>query len=147
MKNKMNKNKQSQAGFTLIEIMVVVVIIGLLATFILPGVIGNQDRAFQEGAKAKISQYSSQLSLYKLDNFKYPSTAEGLNALVKNPGNNKSWRQLLKQVDKDPWKNDFQYQSPGTKNPDSFDLWSYGADGVAGGTGFNADIGNWPEQE
>ena len=139
------KNNKYQSGFTLIEIMVVVVIIGLLATFILPNVIGNQDIAFQKGAKAKISQYSSQLALYKLDNFTFPSTNEGLQALVNNPGNKKNWRQLLPKIDKDPWDNEYQYQFPGTKNPSSFDLWSFGGDGQPCGEGPNADIGNWDE--
>ena len=143
----MKKYKGTQSGFTLIEIMVVVVIIGLLAAFVLPSVVGNQDVAFQKAAKAKISQLSSQLALYKLDNFSYPNTAQGLQALVTNPGGKKNWRQLLQQVDKDPWQNDFQYQFPGTKNPSSFDLWSFGADGVAGGEGPNADIGNWTDPE
>jgi len=133
MENKFKIN-QRQSGFTLIEIMVVVVIIGLLATFILPNVIGNQDIAFQKGAKAKISQLSSQLALYKL-----------LQALVTNPGGKSNWRQLLPKIDKDPWDNEYQYQFPGTKNPSSFDLWSFGADGQPGGEGFNADIGNWDD--
>ena len=141
-KNKINKR---QSGFTLIEIMVVVVIIGLLATFILPNVIGNQDIAFQKGARAKISQLSSQLALYKLDNFSFPTNSQGLQALVTNPGGKKNWRQLLPKIDKDPWDNEYQYQFPGTKNPSSFDLWSFGADGQPGGEGFNADVGNWDD--
>lgn len=146
MKN--NKKKyQHQSGFTLIEIMVVVVIIGLLATFILPSIVGRQDVAFQQGAQAKISQYSSLLALYKLDNYTYPTTAQNLQALVTNPGGKKNWSQLIPNIDKDPWGNAFQYQFPGTKNPSSFDLWSFGADGVAGGEGFNRDIGNWAEPE
>jgi len=148
MRNKMKRREyKKQSGFTLIEIMVVVVIIGLLATFILPNVIGNQDRAFQEGAKAKVSQYGSQLALYKLDNFSFPTTAQGLQALVKNPGGKKNWRQLLTSIDKDPWGNEYQYQFPGTRNPSSFDLWSFGADGVPGGEGFNTDVGNWADEE
>ena len=147
MKTEIKKYKNSQSGFTLIEIMVVVVIIGLLATFILPNVIGTQDVAFQKTAKAKIAQYSGQLSLYKLDNYSFPSTAEGMQALVTNPGGKKTWRQLLTNLDKDPWGNDYQYQFPGTRNTSSYDLWSFGADAVAGGEGYNADIGNWAEEE
>jgi general secretion pathway protein G len=138
---------QSQRGFTLIEIMVVVVIIGLLATFILPGVVGNQDKAFEVKARADISQIGSHLALYKLDNYSFPSTAQGLQALVTDPGGKGSWRQIRPNVPKDPWKNFYQYQYPGTKNPSSFDLWSFGADGVAGGEGYNADIGNWEVPE
>jgi len=144
---KSHKKNKYQSGFTLIEIMVVVVIIGLLATFILPNVIGTQDVAFQKAAKAKIAQYSGQLSLYKLDNFSFPTTAQGMNAMVKNPGGKQNWRQLLTNIDKDPWGNEYQYQFPGTRNTSSFDLWSFGADGVAGGDGFNADIGNWAEEQ
>jgi len=135
----------SQAGFTLIEIMVVVVIIGLLATFILPSVVGNQDKAFQVKTQADISQLSGQLALYKLDNYSYPSSSQGLQALVTNPGGKGAWRQIRPSVPKDAWKNEFQYLFPGTKNPSSFDLWSFGADGVPGGEGYNADIGNWEE--
>ena len=143
-----NKQKNIiQSGFTLIEIMVVVVIIGLLATFILPNVIGTQDVAFQKAAKAKVAQYSGQLALYKLDNFSFPTTAQGMNALVKNPGGKQNWRQLLTSIDKDPWGNQYQYQFPGARNPSSFDLWSFGADGVAGGEGFNADVGNWADEQ
>ncbi|MFT5571239.1 MAG: general secretion pathway protein G [Cryomorphaceae bacterium] len=133
---------QRQQGFTLIEIMVVVVIIGLLATFILPSVVGNQDKAFEVKARADVSQIGSHLALYKLDNYSFPSTAQGLQALVTNPGGKGAWRQIRPSVPKDPWKNVYQYQYPGTKNPSSFDLWSFGADGTPGGEGYNADIGN-----
>jgi len=146
MEQKKQINKR-QSGFTLIEIMVVVVIIGLLATFILPNVVGQQGAAFKQGAKAKISQLSSSLALYKLDNFSFPTTAQGLQALVTNPGGKKNWRQQLTKIDKDPWGNDYQYQFPGTKNPSSFDLWSFGADGQPGGEGENADIGNWEDSQ
>lgn len=147
MRKKMKRQYQKQSGFTLIEIMVVMVIIGLLATFVLPNIIGAQDEANVRAAKAKISQYGGQLALYKLNNYSYPSTAQGMQALVKNPGGKKNWRQLLTSIDQDPWGNDYQYQFPGSKNTSSFDLWSYGADGVVGGEGFNADIGNWPEEQ
>jgi len=77
-----------------------------------------------------------------LDNFRYPTTSEGLNALVSNPGSAKNWNQYLANKPKDPWGNEYQYLSPGQKNKD-FDVWSNGADGAAGGTDDNADIGNW----
>lgn len=135
-----------QSGFTLIEIMVVVIIIGLLASFILPNVIGNQDKAFRIKARADVSQLSTQMTMYKLDNFSFPTTSQGISALVNNPGGKGNWRQLLNKVPKDPWQNDYQYAYPGTRNPTSFDLWSYGADGAPGGEGYNADIGNWDDE-
>lgn len=136
--------RQTQAGFTLIEIMVVVVIIGLLATLILPNVLGRQDQALQIKAKADIRAISGQMALYKLDNFAYPSTSEGIQALVTNPGKS-TWRGYLDKAPKDPWNNDYQYAYPGQKNSNSFDLWSYGSDGAAGGEGTAADIGNWDD--
>lgn len=140
MKKTMNTK---QSGFTLIEIMVVVVIIGLLATLILPNILGRQDQALQVKAKADIRTISGQLSLYKLDNFSYPSTSEGLQALVSNPGGKSSWRGYLDKLPKDPWDNSYQYLSPGQKNTKTFDLWSYGSDGAPGGEGTAKDIGNW----
>jgi len=135
-----------QTGFTLIEIMVVVVIIGLLATLILPNVLGRQDQAFQTKANADIKAIGGQLALYKLDNFSYPTTSEGLQALVSNPGGKQGWRGYLNKLPKDPWNNPYQYLSPGQKNPGSFDLWSYGADGAPGGAGVASDLGNWEAQ-
>ena len=135
----------ASAGFTLIEIMVVVVIIGLLTTLILPNIIGRQEQAFQVKAKADIRAISSQLSLYKLDNFSYPNSSEGLQALVSNPGGKKNWRGYLDKLPLDPWENPYQYVRPGQKNPSSYDLWSFGADGVAGGEGTDKDIGNWDD--
>jgi general secretion pathway protein G len=136
------KIQKQQSGFTLIEIMVVVVILGLLATLILPNVLGRQDQALQVKAKADVQQIANQLALYKLDNFAYPTTAEGIQALVSNPGGKPNWRGYLKTKPKDPWGNDYQYLSPGQKNKD-FDIWSFGSDGASGGTGTAADIGNW----
>lgn len=132
----------SQRGFTLIEIMVVVIIIGLLATMIVPNIIGQQEKALEIKAKADVRAIATQLSMYKIDNFTYPTTAQGLNALVNNPGKN-TWRQYLSKVPLDPWQNPYQYVYPGVKNPNSFDIWSFGADGAAGGEGHAADIGNW----
>jgi len=136
--------RHSQSGFTLIEIMVVVVIIGLLATLILPNVLGRQDQALEVKAKADIRAIAGQMALYKLDNFSYPSTSEGVQALVVNPGKS-TWRGYLDKAPKDPWNNDYQYAFPGQKNTNSFDLWSYGSDGASGGEGTAADIGNWDE--
>lgn len=135
-----------QRGFTLIEIMVVVVIIGLLATLVLPRVLGRQDQAMIAKAKVDIQALSSALKLYKLDNFNYPSTEQGLESLTKPPGGDppaKYWKQggYVERLPADPWGNPYQYLSPGEKM--EFDIWSFGADGRMGGDGTSAEIGNW----
>lgn len=137
-----------QSGFTLIEIMVVVIIIGLLSAMIVPNLFGHQHKAFVTKANSDIGSISSALTMYRLDNFQYPTTSEGLAALATNPGKS-TWSgpylEKMKTI-KDPWKNEYQYASPGTRNPDSFDLWSFGADGAPGGDGNGKDIGNWEEE-
>lgn len=134
-----------QRGFTLIEIMVVVVIIGLLAAIVAPNLIGNIDRAAVNRAKQDIRSVETALNLYRLDNFKYPSTDEGLQALVTNPGeaNAPNWKPggYLRRMPSDPWNNEYRYLYPGQQG--EFDVFSYGADGQEGGEGINADIGNW----
>jgi general secretion pathway protein G len=136
----------AQAGFTLIEIMVVVIIIGLLAAIIVPQVIGRVDEARVQKAKQDIQGLETALTMYKLDNFKYPTTEQGLKALVEKPNdpNVRNWRPggYIKRVSKDPWGNDYQYVSPGTRGGD-YDLYSLGADAQPGGEGINEDIGNW----
>lgn len=131
-----------QKGFTLIEIMVVVIIIGLLSTLVAPKIFANRDKAFVVKAKADVSRIGSALDLYRLDNFSYPNTSEGLQALVTNPGK-PNWTGYLEKLPNDPWDNKYQYQQPGTQNSDGYDLWSFGADGAPGGEGNNADVGNW----
>jgi len=147
MNKRMSYKKQQlrQHGFTLIEIMVVVVIIGLMATLILPNLLENQDKALKVKSRADLRSLSGQLALYKLDNFSYPTTAEGLQALVSNPGSKPNWRPYLDKKHQDPWGNDYQYLRPGQKNTTRFDLWSFGADGAAGGEGNDKDIGNWDD--
>ena len=132
------QSRKAQQGFTLIEIMVVVVIIGMLATLILPKVLDRQDQAAQIKAKADIHSLSSALKLYKLDNFKYPSSSEGIASLIGSQGNTKGY---IERLPKDPWGNDYQYQYPGQHF--EFDIWSFGADGQSGGAELNQDIGNW----
>jgi general secretion pathway protein G len=145
----MKKNRYSkQAGFTLIELMVVIIILGVLAGLIIPRVMGRPDEARQAKAKIQIESIESALKLYKLDNGGYPTTEQGLHALVEAPtaGNlPKNWRQggyLEKgKVPKDPWGNEFVYVSPGSHG--DFDLSCLGKDGEAGGEGVDKDINNW----
>ncbi len=118
--------------------MVVVVIIGLLATMILPRVLGRQEEAFVAKARSDIRALSSALKLYKLDNYKFPNTSEGLDALVAGA---KDGRGYIDRLPADPWGNEYQYLFPGEKM--EFDLWSWGVDGQTGGADANADIGNW----
>lgn len=132
-----------QRGFTLIEIMVVVVIIGLLAALVAPSLIGNIDRAAVNRARADIRSIETALNLYRLDNFRYPSTDQGLQALVGNPGEAAApnWKAYLRSLPTDPWNQPYLYAYPGQQN--EFDLFTYGADGVQGGENIDADIGNW----
>lgn len=142
-----SRSPASQRGFTLLEIMIVVVIIGLLAAIVAPKLIGNIDTAQINRAKQDIRSIETALNIYRLDNFKYPSTDEGLQALVTNPGESSAphWKPggyLQRQhVPLDPWSHEYQYRYPGQHG--DFDVWSYGADAQEGGEGTNADIGNW----
>jgi general secretion pathway protein G len=133
-------------GFTLIELMVVIIILGVLAGLVLPRFMGRTEEAKRTKAKLQIENLESALKLYKLDNGNYPNTQQGLEALVKIPTVGtvpKSWREggyLEKaQIPSDPWGRPYVYMSPGVKNKD-FDLKSLGADGEEGGEGENADV-------
>ena len=139
------KQQYSQKGFPLLEIMVVVAIIAILAAYIAPKVAGRVDDARISKAKSDIRVLESSLELYKLDNFTYPSSDQGLDALVNKPSGAelKNWRDggYIKKLNKDPWGNDYQYQFPGSNS--EFDVFSLGSDAQVGGTGEAADIGNW----
>lgn len=137
---------RSAYGFTLIEIMVVVIIIGLLAAFIVPQIMGRVDDARVAKAKQDIQSLETALTMYRLDNSKYPTSEQGLAALVTQPTDPsiKHWRPggYLQRVSKDPWGNEYQYANPGAHGKE-YDLFSMGADGAPGGEGIDADIGNW----
>jgi general secretion pathway protein G len=133
-------------GFTLIEIMVVVVIMGILAALVVPKLMGRADDARIAAARHDIATILQALKLYKLDNQRYPTTEQGLQALVATPTSGPAangWRQggYLEKLPKDPWGNAYQYVSPGVKG--EVDVLSLGADGQPGGTGVDADIGSW----
>ena len=133
-------------GFTLIEIMVVVVILGILAAIVVPNIMDAPDKARVTKAKQDIQMIESALELYKLDNYVYPSTQQGLQALVAPPSGDppaRNWKPggYLKALVKDPWGNDYQYLNPGTHG--EIDIFTYGSDGKPGGDGYAADIGNW----
>ena len=135
-----------QRGFTLIEIMVVVVIIGLLAAVIVPQVVDKVDQARVAKAKQDITSLETALTMYRLDNSKYPTTDQGLSALTTQPTdpNIRHWRPggYIKRISKDPWGNDYVYVYPGTHGQE-YDLYSLGADNQPGGEGTDADVGNW----
>ncbi len=135
-------------GFTLIEIMVVVVILAILAAAVVPRIMDRPDEARVTKAKQDIRVLESALELYRLDNFNYPSTQQGLEALVQKPSGDPpapNWKRggYIKAMPKDPWGNEYQFLNPGVKS--EIDIFSYGSDGRPGGSETAADIGNWTE--
>lgn len=130
----------AQRGFTLIEVMIVVAILGVLATLVVVNVGGQTDKANITAAKSDLQAISQALDLYKLDNFRYPTTDQGLEALVDKPDNARNWPEggYLKKPPTDPWQNPYVYISPGVDGP--YDLYSMGADGAEGGEGPSGDI-------
>lgn len=143
----MQKRKQRQQGFTLIELMVVVVILAVLAGFVVPKLMDRPDEARIVKAKQDIAAIGSALQLYKLDNYNYPTTDQGLEALVTTPTDDpqpKNWKKLLDTLPLDPWGNPYLYLQPGEHG--EFDLYTLGADGMDGGEGVNATIGNWQQK-
>ena len=133
-------------GFTLIEVLVVVVILGILAAVVVPRIMDQPDKAAVVRAKQDVQALVTALNLYKLDNYSYPSTQQGLEALVQRPTGAPTapnWKEggYLDRLPRDPWGNPYQYLSPGRHG--DFDAYSLGKDGQPGGEGYNADIGNW----
>ena len=140
-----SKRNNNLTGFTLIELMVVIVILGILATIITPKILDRPEQARRMKAKVEIREFQSALALYKSDTGSFPTTSQGLEALVNDPGV-KGWKKggYLEgnKVPNDPWGNPYIYLCPGLHGTD-YDLESYGKDGEDGGTDNNADIENW----
>jgi len=138
--------RRNQRGFTLVEIMVVVVIIGILGALVVPKLLGRTGESRVTAARVDISTLMSALKLYKLDNQRYPTTEQGLQALIQKPTSGPSangWKEggYVERLPKDPWGNNYQYLSPGLHG--EVDISSLGADGQPGGTGEDADVGSW----
>jgi general secretion pathway protein G len=126
-------------GFTLIELLLVLVILGVLAALVVPKFVGRGEQARITAAKADISSIKTALNAFEIDTGRYPTTEEGLTALVSQPSGVQNWHGYLDNVPKDPWGNPYQFRSPGQHNPEGFDVYSFGPDGREG----NDDIGNW----
>ena len=142
--------QRRQQGFTLLEIMIVIVILGVLGSLVVPNLLGNKDRADQQKAKTDIAALEQTLDMYRLDNSSYPTTDQGLEALVELPTiapEPRSYRDggYIKRLPLDPWGREYQYLAPGENG--AIDIFTLGADGQEGGEGANADIGNWNMQE
>jgi len=141
-----NLRRRIQRGFTLIEIMVVVVIMGVLAALVVPKLLNRAGESKIAAAKVDIATIMQALKLYKLDNQRYPTTEQGLQSLIEKPTGGPAangWKAggYVEKMPKDPWGNPYQYLSPGIKG--EIDVFSYGADGQPGGTADDADIGSW----
>lgn len=138
-----------QAGFTLVEVMVVVIIIGLLAGIVVPNVMDNLDKANIQKARADMGALQTALKLYRIDNFTYPTTEQGLEALVSKPSiapvpRNYKASGYIDTLPRDPWGGEYQYLSPADGH--EYDIYSLGADGVSGGEGQNADVSVWDNE-
>ncbi|MDQ7985551.1 type II secretion system major pseudopilin GspG [Pseudomonas sp. G34] len=142
----MRSNRFTQRGFTLMEIMVVIFIMGLLIAVVAPSVLGSQDKAMKQKVMADLSTFEQALDMYRLDNLRFPSNEQGLSALVAKPTVEplpRAWRAdgYIRRLPDDPWGKPYQYRSPGQHG--RVDIYSLGADGLEGGEGIDADLGNW----
>ena len=136
--------KNTERGFTLIEIMVVIIILGILASYVAIKLTGQTGEARITQAKDQIATFKNALEMYKMQNGSYPSTDQGLEALVSPPTAGKlprNWKQNMERIPKDPWGNEYFYQSPGLHG--DIDIWSYGGDREEGGEGEDADVNSW----
>ncbi|MEW7978485.1 MAG: type II secretion system major pseudopilin GspG [Candidatus Sedimenticola endophacoides] len=146
LRMKIQGNNRKEQGFTLIEVMVVVVILSILAVLVAPKIMSRPDAAKTMKARQDIRALEEAVKLYRLDNYSHPSTEQGLDALVSRPSDltdNANWKTggYVERLYSDPWGKAYNYLSPGAHG--EVDIYTYGADGVAGGEGINADIGNW----
>lgn len=140
----MNKTTESPtAGFTLVEVLVVVVILGILAAVVVPRVMSRPDDARAVRAAQDVAAIVAALDMYRLDNYAYPSSEQGLAALVTRPPAASGWREggYLATLPRDPWDREYQYLNPGRHG--EIDVWTQGADGKPGGEGIDGDVGNW----
>ncbi|MBT2143642.1 MULTISPECIES: type II secretion system major pseudopilin GspG [unclassified Rhodanobacter] len=137
------RHRTVSRGFTLVEVLVVVVILGVLAAVIVPRVMDRPDEARKVRAAQDVAAIVSALNMYRLDNYSYPSSEQGLRALAEKPPGVDNWRDggYLSRVPKDPWNREYLYQNPGQHG--EIDVWTYGADGQPGGERANGDVGNW----
>lgn len=138
-------NSVRRSAFTLIELLLVLVILGVLAALVVPKFTNRSQQARETAAKADISNIETALNAFEIDTGRFPSSEERLGALLQQPASVTSWRgpYLQRGLPKDPWGNDYMYRYPGQRNPSGFDLYSFGPDGREG----NDDIGNWNEQQ
>jgi len=140
-----------KSGFTLIEIMAVVLIIGLLSTLVGIAIFPQIDKARVNAARSQLKMLDAALESYRMDSASFPSTDEGLEALVAEPAEARNWQPggylRERRIPVDPWGNPYEYEAPGQNNPHAYDIWSWGADGQAGGEDVDADIGNWHETD
>jgi general secretion pathway protein G len=144
LRARLGARKLAAAGFTLIELMVVLVIIGVLAALIVPNVLERADDARATAARTDVNNLMQALKLYRLDNQRYPTGEQGLQALLTRPSTGPApgnWKPYVEKLPNDPWGRPYQYLNPGVKG--EIDVMSFGADGQAGGEGKNADIGSW----
>ncbi|MGA3267479.1 MAG: type II secretion system major pseudopilin GspG [Verrucomicrobiota bacterium] len=143
---KIQPDSKKSGGFTLLELMVVMIVIGILAAAIIPQFIGTTEDAKVSAAKAQVAELDSAIERFNVQMDRYPTLEEGLNVLVDPPSGDdaKQWRgPYIKQLRSDPWGNPFQYLCPGTHHPASFDVWSRGKSGANSGQGEDSEIGNW----